>query len=93
MTFDIGNPNLGIETAKSIEVGLRRATGPLRFEATAFYTQFNGFIFRRLTGNTCEDVACVSPADPASPLELNPAIYSQRDATFRGGEFQSQLDV
>ena len=37
-TFDIGNPNLGIETAKSIEVGLRRAAGPLRFEITAYYT-------------------------------------------------------
>ncbi len=92
-TFDIGNPNLGIETAKSIELGLRRATGPLRFEATAYYTKFNGFIYRRLTGNTCEDVACVGPADPAYPLELNQAIYSQRDATFRGGEFQSQLDI
>ena len=34
-TFDIGNPNLKIEVAKSIEVGLRRATGPFRFEATA----------------------------------------------------------
>ena len=32
-TFDIGNPNLNIETAKSVEVGLRRATGPFRFEA------------------------------------------------------------
>jgi iron complex outermembrane receptor protein len=93
VTFDIGNPNLGIETAKSIEIGLRRATGPFRFEATAYYTKFNGFIYRRLTGNTCEDVACVGPADPAFPLELNQAIYSQRDATFRGGEFQSQLDI
>jgi len=92
-TFDIGNPNLGIETAKTIEIGLRKATGPFRFEATAYYTKFNGFIYRRLTGNTCEDVACVSPADPAAPLELNQAIYSQRDATFRGGEFQSQLDI
>jgi iron complex outermembrane receptor protein len=92
-TFDIGNPNLGIETAKSIEIGLRRATGPLRFEATAYYTRFNGFIFRRLTGNTCEDVACVSPVDPAGPLELNQAIYSQRDATFRGAELQSQFDI
>jgi iron complex outermembrane receptor protein len=26
-------------------------------------------------------------------LELNQAIYSQRDATFRGGEFQFQYDV
>jgi iron complex outermembrane receptor protein len=91
-TFDIGNPNLGIETAKSIEVGLRRATGPLRFELTGYYTRFNGFIFRRLTGNTCEDVACVGPADPVQ-LELNQAIYSQQDAIFRGAEFQSQLDV
>lgn len=92
-TFDIGNPNLGLETAKTIEIGLRRATGPLRFEATAYYTKFNGFIYRRLTGNTCDDVACVSPVDPAGPLELNQAIYSQRDATFRGAELQSQFDV
>ena len=48
---------------------LRRATGPLRFEATAYYTKFNGFIYRRLTGNTCEDVACVGPADP--PFRLS----------------------
>ncbi len=92
-TFDIGNPNLGLETAKSVEVGLRRATGPLRFELTGYYTKFNGFIFRRLTGNTCDDVACVGPANPNFPLELNQAIYSQRDATFRGAEFQSQLDI
>jgi iron complex outermembrane receptor protein len=88
-TFDIGNPNLGIETAKSIEAGLRRATGPLRFELTGYYTKFNGFIFRRLTGNTCDESACqIGPG-----LELNQAIYSQRDATFRGGEFQFQYDV
>ena len=91
-TFDIGNPNLGIETAKSIEVGLRRATGPLRFELTGYYTKFNGFIFRRLTGNTCDRFACADIADP-DQLELKQAIYSQRDAIFRGGEFQSQLDI
>lgn len=88
-TFDIGNPNLGIETAKSVEVGLRRAAGPFRFELTGYYTRFNGFIFRRLTGNTCDDVSCIA----GSGLELNQAIYSQRDATFRGGEFQFQYDV
>ncbi|MBR1133700.1 TonB-dependent receptor [Bradyrhizobium iriomotense] len=91
-TFDIGNPDLGIETAKSIEVGLRRATGPFRFELTGYYTRFNGFIFRRLTGNTCDEAACVDIANP-DQLELQQARYSQRDAIFRGGEFQSQLDV
>ena len=89
-TFDIGNPNLTIETAKSVEIGLRKATGPLRFEATAYYTRFNNFIFRRLTGVMCDgDFASCGAPD----AELKQAVYSQRDAIFRGGEFQSQLDV
>ena len=88
-TFDIGNPNLGIETAKSIEVGLRRARGPFRFELTGYATRFNGFIYRRLTGNTCEEGACIA----GDGLELNQAIYSQRDANFRGAEFQFQYDA
>jgi iron complex outermembrane recepter protein len=89
-TFDIGNPNLNIEVANSVEVGLRRATGPLRFEATAYYTRFQGFIFRRLTGVMCDEDfdSCGNPA-----AELNQAVYSQRDAIFRGGEFQAQYDV
>jgi iron complex outermembrane receptor protein len=89
-TFDKGNPNLKIEVAESIEAGLRRATGPLRFEATAYYTKFRGFIFRNLTGNTCDgDTAACGPGLG----DLNEAVYSQRDAIFRGGEFQTQLDV
>ncbi|MGB3866395.1 MAG: TonB-dependent receptor [Xanthobacteraceae bacterium] len=88
-TFDIGNPDLGIESAKSIEVGLRRARGPFRFELTGYATRFNGFIYRRLTGNTCEDGACIE----GPGLELNQAIYSQRDANFRGAEFQFQYDA
>jgi iron complex outermembrane receptor protein len=91
-TFDIGNPNLTLETAKSVEIGLRRATGPLRFEATAYYTRFDNFIFRRLTGVMCGgDFNSCGNGDPANAL--NQAVYSQRDAIFRGGEFQSQLDV
>jgi iron complex outermembrane receptor protein len=88
-TFDKGNPNLGIETAESLEVGLRRAKGPFRFEATAYVTKFKGFIFRQLTGNTCDEVGVCGPG----PGELNEALYSQADATFRGGEFSSQWDI
>lgn len=89
-TFDIGNPNLKVEVANSIEVGLRRAKGPLRFEATAYYTRFNGFIYRRLTGAMCEE-DFDSCGDPAGGL--NQAVYTQRDAIFRGGEIQAQYDV
>ena len=94
-TFDIGNPNLKIEAARTVEVGIRRARGPFRFEATAYYTKFSGFIFRRLTGETCgEEVDTCTGAPFFGPGgDLNQAVYSQRDATFRGGEVQAQLDV
>ncbi len=91
-TFDIGNPNLTLETAKSVEIGLRKATGPFRFEATAYYTRFTNFIYRRLTGVMCgDDFDSCGNGDPSN--EGRQAVYSQRDATFRGGEFQSQLDI
>ena len=90
VTFDKGNPNLKIEAAQSLEVGLRRAKGPFRFEATAYYTKFKGFIYRRLTGDTCDgDTGVCGPGAGG----LNEAIYSQADATFRGAEFQSQWDL
>ncbi|QGM96442.1 TonB-dependent receptor [Methylocystis parvus] len=90
-TFDVGNPNLGIERAKTFELGLRRATGPLRFEAALYVTRFDGFIFRNLTGPVCEADFASCAIGGAGDLRL--AIYSQRNAVFRGAEFQSQLDV
>jgi len=94
-TFDIGDPDLAIEKAASVEIGLRRAQGPFRFEATAYYTSFKGFIYRRLTGETCgeEITSCTGAPFFGAGGELNQAIYSQRDATFRGGEFQFQWDA
>ena len=94
-TFDIGNPNLRIEAAKTVEIGLRRPRGQFRFEATAFYTRYSNFIFRNLTGFTCDETidTCDDPVNGGAGGELNQAIYSQRDATFRGGEFQSQFDL
>ena len=50
-TFEIGNPNLGKEKAATVEAGLKKATGPLRFDASAYYTRFDGFIYQvQLTG-------------------------------------------
>jgi iron complex outermembrane receptor protein len=89
-TFDIGNPDLKTEVAKSLEIGLRRAKGPFRFEATAYYTRFNGFIFRQLTGVQCNGTSC---GQNVGDETLNQAVYSQREAVFRGGEFHAQLDV
>jgi iron complex outermembrane recepter protein len=96
-TFDIGNPNLSVEVAKSFEAGIRRNTSPFRFELTGFYTQFTGFIFRALSGDTCDEGidTCTGPlgAPGAAGGPLQQALYSQKDATFRGVEFQSQYDA
>jgi iron complex outermembrane receptor protein len=88
-TFEIGNPNLTIESARSVEVGLRRAAGPWRFELTGFYTSYSNFIFRRFTGVLCDDdfESC------GTGTELQQVVYSQQNATFRGAEFQSQFDL
>ena len=91
-TFDIGNPNLRIEAAKTVELGIKRGVGPLRFEATAYYTSFDGFIFRNLTGQSCgATFASCTPGGEGGPLRE--AVYSQRNAIFRGAEFQSQYDA
>ncbi|MGJ0506369.1 MAG: TonB-dependent receptor [Methylocystis sp.] len=91
-TFDIGDPRLKIEGARTVEIALRRAPGPLRFEASLFYTAFDNFIFRNLTGESCGSgfITC-TPFGAGG--DLAQAFYAQRNAVFRGGEFQSQLDV
>ena len=93
-TFDIGNPNLRIESANTVEIGLRRRRGQFRFEATAYHTALQGLHLpqpdrQHLRRN---DRHLRQPFGGAGG-DLNQAVYSQRDATFRGGEFQSQLDV
>lgn len=91
-TFDIGNPDLGIETAQTVEVGLRRNAGPLRFEVSLFQTRFDGFIYRNLTGEICEgSIASCTPFGEGG--DLAQAFYAQRNAVFRGGELQGQYDA
>lgn len=90
-TFEIGNSNLDKEKASTVEFGLRRREGPLRFDATAYYTQYKGFIFKQFTGNTCGEEFDSCIAGPGE--ELQQIAYAQRDATFKGVEVASQLDV
>lgn len=89
-TFEIGDANLQKEKMNAVELGLKRQSGDWRFEANAYYRKFNGFIFRQFTGNLCgEDYdTCGDPTG-----EFMQVTYTQLDATFRGVELYSQLDV
>jgi iron complex outermembrane receptor protein len=90
-TFEIGDPGLGKEKARTIEVGFKKAQGPFRFDASAFHTRFDGFIFKRLTGVKCEDTldTCGAPGVE----ELDQILFTQRDATFRGLELAAEYDL
>ncbi|NOJ45688.1 TonB-dependent receptor [Bradyrhizobium sp. WSM 1744] len=88
-TFKIGNPNLGIETAQTAEIGLKRTDGDFRFAANAYYTSYDKFIFSRATGIFCQETfaSCGAGTDY---IQVN---YDQRGATFRGGELAWQWDA
>lgn len=90
-TFVIGNPNLKIETAESVELGLKRTSGQLRFEASVYYTRYRDFIYKQVTGNSCTDDFPTCVAGLGEPLLQ--VAYGQRDANFRGAELMAQLDV
>lgn len=89
-TFDLGNPDLDEEGAASIEIGISRVQGALRFDASAYYTRFNGFIYKQLTGITCNE-AFASCGEPDG--EFDQIVYDQRNATFYGAEVKVQYDV
>ncbi|MDX2204656.1 MAG: TonB-dependent receptor [Hyphomicrobiaceae bacterium] len=89
-TFEIGNPFLNKEVAKSVEVGVRRAKGPLRFDASAYYTVYDGFIFKQQTADLCDDdfASCGTTG-----TELTKVLFQQRNARFYGVELSAQQDI
>jgi iron complex outermembrane receptor protein len=88
-TFEIGDSNLKKEANTSIEIGLRRPKGSLRFDATAYYSHYQGFISKRLNG-----IRCGAEFDTCGvKTELRQIVYTQRDASFTGAELSAQLDV
>jgi len=88
-TFEIGNPDIGIETSKSIELGFNKAEGRWRFDSSVYYTKFDGYIFRDLTGRKCD--ATIDSCGVSG--DLDEVIFNQRDATFYGVELATEYDV
>lgn len=88
-TFEIGNPDLRVEKANTIELGFKRAKGHLRFDASVFHTVYDGFIFKSFTGRKCDDTLDTCGAGD----ELDELVFAQRDAKFTGVEMSGELDV
>jgi iron complex outermembrane receptor protein len=101
-TFEIGNPDLKVEKASTIELGFKRARGAVRFDATAFHTRYRNFIFKRFTGVECEGTLGSCGAHDHDDDDddhdhghgaSDQLVFSQRDATFSGVELSAQWDA
>lgn len=88
-TFEIGDPTLGKETAQTVEITARREGEDYSFEAALFHTDFSDFIYKRLTGVTCDD----DFASCGVGTELNQVLFTQEDAVFRGLEAAGRVTL
>ena len=70
-TYEIGTATLDVETANSVELGLKKTGGATTFSASAYRYAYDGYIFAR-TLDQFEDFRLIR--------------YSQADATFTGVE-------
>ncbi len=78
-TFEIGDPDLDIETSLGFDVSIRRGSGPLHGELTLFVNRFDEFIYQRITGAEIDGLTVLQ--------------YTQGDAEFRGGELEVEYDL
>jgi len=88
-TFEIGDPNLKLERARTVEIGLRRAEGPLRVDATGYFTRYTDFIYRRVTGVRCDEEFSSCGGDGS----LQQIVFTQQNAIFFGAEIATQWDA
>ncbi len=100
-TFEVGNPFLDVEKATTAEISLKKSTGAFRFDTSAYYTRYDGFIYRALQGLACDGAAhdghfhCEDShaGDEHEEETFDLVFFRQRDANFYGLELSGQVDV
>ncbi len=78
-SFEAGNPDLDVETARGIEATVRGEFGPLKTIINGFYTNYDNFIVELETGEILDNLPVFQ--------------FSAVDAEFRGFEAQADLDL
>ncbi len=94
--YELGNANLGLETALGLEATYSYATGPLSFVLNGFYTSYDDFIYELATGDELDElpVFAFTANDVAlygfeAKAELHAGTYSTK--TF--GDIDLHLDA
>lgn len=78
-SYEIGNPNFGIERARGIELVARIGHGRWRLDASAYRTRFSGYIYEYETGALIDDLPVFQ--------------FEQGNATYRGFEVEGQVTL
>jgi len=86
-TYEIGDPNLKIERANSLEGTLRVRTDRVNFNGSLWAADFSHYIYGHLTGNTCDENGLCGPGIG----DLKELIYSQHRSRFWGMEGKSTV--
>lgn len=90
LTFETGDPALGMERANSIEASLRWRGERVHADGAVWATRFNNYIYGELTGQTCdEDGNCAV----GNGEDLKEMLYTQRDARFVGAEAHAEVEL
>jgi len=91
-TFDVGNAGLGLETARNVELSLRKSEGPLRWRTSLYRTRFDGFVYGALGSFGGVD-ATGDPVPSGVEGEFTLQTFRQDDATFRGFELDGSYQL
>ncbi len=77
--FEIGDPHLATETSNSLEASFKKHAGRLTLTLTAYYNEFDNFIYLADIGEVEDDL----------PVRL----WTQQGAKFTGGEAEFRYDI
>ena len=79
LSFEIGDPNLRNETARGIDVSLRKRSGRFTGELNVFMTQYDNFIYEMATGGVEDGLPVFQ--------------FTQADAEFQGFEVSGLVEL
>jgi iron complex outermembrane recepter protein len=90
LTYETGDPALGMERANSLEASLRWRGGRVHADGALWATRFNNYIYGALTGQTCDEEGNCAVGNEADLREM---FYVQRDARFVGAEAHAEVEL
>lgn len=89
-TFEIGNPDLRVETSNNLEIGIDRHEGRWQWAINVFYNRADDYVFLETQVDGNGDPVFVDDEDPSLPGDNLLTNYRQQDADFYGFEAETR---